>query len=423
MVSRQCCCADIEEPEEPETYRHGNLVVDLAGVLELRGRLLHQLADVLPRLTSAALKDAVLLSIGTARSHLLAQLGGVLGRAQGVHEPLEGRHGGADFEDPRCQRAAGAGRRRRRRSASGVGPGIEAQERLPCAIDVLEAHGLRPRGVRPGRLRQEPTRRRGEGAGGDSGGRAAQRHRAVRRKRLSADARGGDEDGGLDSALHGVRRWRPAPPARASRRAAAAAAAAAAARLELVQVLRLSGAALDGAGELQQAVRQRRLAVVHVRHDREVAHARRRVARHAAAAVGPRVRRSDGALRQELVRRCAPSPDAVDRWNGLGFVSRQLSLAALLLTALCRCHCRTSLWRALAPAPAPRQQERGGGLVVRAGSMACTRRSRSRKSVARASGFRVKLRSTDGRNVLRRRRAKGRKCLCPASNPRSGKHA
>eukprot|EP00850_Spirogloea_muscicola_P006312 SM000030S11321 [mRNA] locus=s30:135332:137418:+ [translate_table: standard] len=46
--------ADSEEPGEPETYRHGNLVVHLTGVLELRGRLLHQLADVLPRLVTGA---------------------------------------------------------------------------------------------------------------------------------------------------------------------------------------------------------------------------------------------------------------------------------------------------------------------------------------------------------------------------------
>ncbi|XP_024534456.1 50S ribosomal protein L34, chloroplastic-like [Selaginella moellendorffii] len=64
-------------------------------------------------------------------------------------------------------------------------------------------------------------------------------------------------------------------------------------------------------------------------------------------------------------------------------------------------------------------------LVVRAGkaSMACTKRSRSRKSRARAQGFRKRMSTPGGRNVLRRRRRKGRKVLVPQSNPNSGKRA
>ncbi|KAG8490816.1 hypothetical protein CXB51_013990 [Gossypium anomalum] len=73
--------------------------------------------------------------------------------------------------------------------------------------------------------------------------------------------------------------------------------------------------------------------------------------------------------------------------------------------------------------PSSFQNERRRCLVVRAGKAALcqTKRNRSRKSLARTHGFRRRMRTTSGRAVLKRRRAKGRKVLCTNSNPQSGK--
>ncbi|KAI3995768.1 hypothetical protein MKX01_007247 [Papaver californicum] len=67
-------------------------------------------------------------------------------------------------------------------------------------------------------------------------------------------------------------------------------------------------------------------------------------------------------------------------------------------------------------------RDRSRGLVVRAGKAALclTKRSRSRKSLARTHGFRLRMRTTGGRAILKRRRAKG-SILCTKTNPNTGK--
>ncbi|KAI3997753.1 hypothetical protein MKX01_007640 [Papaver californicum] len=54
------------------------------------------------------------------------------------------------------------------------------------------------------------------------------------------------------------------------------------------------------------------------------------------------------------------------------------------------------------------RRDRSRGLVVRAGKAALclTKRSRSRKSLARTHGFRLRMRTTGGRATLKHRRAK-----------------
>ncbi|KAI3680783.1 hypothetical protein L6452_35559 [Arctium lappa] len=72
------------------------------------------------------------------------------------------------------------------------------------------------------------------------------------------------------------------------------------------------------------------------------------------------------------------------------------------------------------------EPEKRRGLVVKAGKkfqLAQTKRNRSRKSLARTHGFRLRMRTTSGRAVLKRRREKGRWILCTKSNPSSGKRA
>ncbi|KAL9269861.1 Large ribosomal subunit protein bL34c-like protein [Drosera capensis] len=67
--------------------------------------------------------------------------------------------------------------------------------------------------------------------------------------------------------------------------------------------------------------------------------------------------------------------------------------------------------------------KRGDRLVVKAGraALCLTKRSRSRKSLARTHGFRRRMRTTGGRAILKRRRAKGRWVLCTKTHHNRGK--
>ncbi|KAM1106030.1 hypothetical protein ACFX13_002980 [Malus domestica] len=68
-------------------------------------------------------------------------------------------------------------------------------------------------------------------------------------------------------------------------------------------------------------------------------------------------------------------------------------------------------------------RRRGSGLVVRAGKVALclTKRSKSRKSLARTHGFYRRMRTTGGKAMMKHRYAKGLKVLYTKSNPSSGK--
>ncbi|KAM1193721.1 hypothetical protein ACFX13_020971 [Malus domestica] len=71
------------------------------------------------------------------------------------------------------------------------------------------------------------------------------------------------------------------------------------------------------------------------------------------------------------------------------------------------------------------RRRRGCGLVVRTGKAALCliKRSRSRKSLVQTHGFRCRMRTTGGRAMMKRQRAKGRKVLCTKSNSNCGKRA
>ncbi|XP_010460679.1 PREDICTED: 50S ribosomal protein L34, chloroplastic-like [Camelina sativa] len=124
-------------------------------------------------------------------------------------------------------------------------------------------------------------------------------------------------------------------------------------------------------------------------------------------------------LRNGSVRRnqCALSSSASSQLLHCSFLSSPLSLASPFSGL--------SIAFDLSGQNGGLNGQRRRGLVVRAGKAALcpTKRSRSRKSLARTHGFRRRMRTTSGRATIKRRRAKGRWNLCPKSNPSSGKRA
>eukprot|EP00898_Chlorokybus_atmophyticus_P000320 jgi/Chlat1/1289/Chrsp118S01730 len=93
---------------------------------------------------------------------------------------------------------------------------------------------------------------------------------------------------------------------------------------------------------------------------------------------------------------------------GLGFTS---SLAGSMLRSL--------------RAPVPHFTPSRSPLPIVASTkptMGAMKRSRSKRSIANVSGYRARLMTPNGRLVLKRRRTRGRKRLCPAFSVRTGKH-
>ncbi|KAJ4866537.1 hypothetical protein Rs2_49421 [Raphanus sativus] len=124
-----------------------------------------------------------------------------------------------------------------------------------------------------------------------------------------------------------------------------------------------------------------------------------------------------GSRRGAFSLSCSKSPSASSQLLHCSFLSSSLSLASSFSGL--------SIAFDLSSGTSGLSSQKRRGLVVRAGKAALcqTKRSRSRKSLARTHGFRLRMRTTSGRATIKRRRAKGRWNLCPKSNPSSGKRA